>query len=234
MPPVTSLHGLLSSGGHLLDRLINGGGSGPGAPGPSPEIGFEPLASIDPAFAIASLALTAVFAAGTRHITRHNVLDHDARQAMYEYIWETGAAHLRRIADTLDLSTTNATWHLDKLKDAGLIAEVKVNGYRMYYPKGGGKLLREHCFVAGHMQSENARDVLEYVQKNPGSHQRRIARALDINHGTARWHLSRLAENGLLESQKEGRMTTYRISEKTERVLTQMPPLQMESAAEPA
>jgi predicted transcriptional regulator len=101
----------------------------------------------------------------------------------------------------------------------------------MYYPKGGGRLLKEQCLIAGQVQSENARAILDYVCENPGSHQRQIARALDLNHGTARWHLSRFEENELLESRKEGRTTTYRLSDKTERVLSRMPPLAMQQAA---
>lgn len=230
MTSLPSLGTLLLVGGDIVGWLLGDGGGSAPAPAPAPEIGVEPTVSLSPGLALASIAFTGVVAAGTRHITRKNVLEHDTRHAMYEYIWETGAAHLRRIADALDLSTTNATWHLDKLKDAGLIGQVKVNGYRMYYPKGGGRILKEQCLVAGQVQSENARAVLDYVADNPGSHQREIARALDVNHGTARWHLSRLDENGLLESREEGRTTTYRLSDRTERVLSEMPPLAMQAA----
>lgn len=224
-----SLTGLLLGGGEVLNWLLgNGGSAAPVNPGPAPSISADPSGVLPAGAALASLALTTVIAAGTRHVTRENVLDHDTRNAMYEYIWETGAAHLRRIADALELSTTNATWHLDKLVDANLIGEVKVNGYRMYYPKGGGRLLKEQCLIAGQIQSENARAVVDHVANNPGSHQREIARALDVNHGTARWHLSRLAENGLLVAREEGRTTTYRLSERAERVLSEMPPLALQ------
>lgn len=230
-----SLGGLLIGGDTLIEWLLGSGqGAAPVAPGPAPSMGLDPSGLLPPSAMIASLFFTGVIAAGTRHVTRDNVLDHESRHAMFEYIWETGAAHLRRIADALDLSTTNATWHLDKLVDANLIGEVKVNGYRMYYPKGGGRLLREQCLIAGQLQSDNARAVVDYVADNPGSHQREIARALDVNHGTARWHLSRLADNGILVSREEGRTTTYRLSEDTQRVLEEMPPLWMNVDAQPA
>lgn len=224
----------MGGGPELLVEFLQNtlGGNQPAPTPPGPGTGEGPIGSFLPASAaIASILFTSLITAGTKHVTRRNVLEHDARQAMYEYIWETGAAHLRRIADTLDLSTTNATWHLDKLVDAGLIGQVKVNGYRMYYPKGGGRMLREQCLIAGQIQSENARAVVDYVANHPGSHQREIARALDVNHGTARWHLSRLAENGLLEARKEGRTTTYRLSKRAERVLSEMPPLQLRETA---
>lgn len=227
--------GLLLGGRDIVAWLLGeGGGSAPINPGPAPSMGVDAISTLPPSAAIASLFLTTVLAAGTKHVTRDNVLDHDTRRAMYEYVWETGAAHLRRIAKALELSTTNATWHLDKLVDAGLIGEVKVNGYRMYYPKGGGRILREQCLLAGQIQSDNARAVVDYVAKNPGSHQREIARALGVNHGTARWHLSRLADADLLVAREEGRTTTYRLSDRAERVLTEMPPLSMQRDAQPA
>jgi predicted transcriptional regulator len=203
------------------------GGTSP-APSPTPPVGGEALPVLPESVAIASFVLTAVIAAGTRHVTRDNVLEHQTRQEMFEYTWETGAAHLRQIANALDLSTTNATWHLDKLVDAGLLGQVKVNGYRMYYPKGQGRLLREQCLVAGQLQSDNARRIIDYVSNSPGSHQREIARALDVNHGTARWHLSRLEEADLLESREEGRVTAYRLSERASRVLRDLPPVQLQ------
>jgi predicted transcriptional regulator len=209
----------------IVGRLTQDGTTG-GAPAPAPGVDATP--ELGAGIALASVAMTAAVAAGTRHITRRNVLDHETRQEMFEYIWEAGAVHLRQMAQTLDLSTTNATWHLDKLVDADLIGEVKVNGYRMYYPKGAGRLLREQCLVAGQIQSENARAILDYVSENPGSHQREIARALDVNHGTARWHLSRLEEADLLESRPEGRTTTYRLTGRAERVLTDLPPRQLQ------
>ena len=218
----------LIAGGDVTDRITDMLGQlardGPAGGAPAPPGGLDAAPELSAGIALASFAMTAAVAAGTRHVTRQNVLNHDTRQEMFEYIWEAGAVHLRQLASTLDLSTTNATWHLDKLVDADLIGEVKVNGYRMYYPRGAGRLLREQCLVAGQIQSENARAILDYVSENPGSHQREIARALDVNHGTARWHLSRLEEAELLESRKEGRVTAYRLTSRAERVLTDLPP----------
>ncbi|PSG96949.1 hypothetical protein BRD56_07660 [Thermoplasmatales archaeon SW_10_69_26] len=221
------MHGLAVWFGTLvadgpLDRVTEvlgslAGGS-PGGTTPAPPTGTEVVPELSAGIALASFAMTAA----------KNVLEHDTRQKMFEYIWEAGAVHLRQLAQTLDLSTTNATWHLDKLVDADLIGEVKVNGYRMYYPRGAGRLLREQCLVAGQIQSENARAIIDYVADNPGSHQRAIARALDVNHGTARWHLSRLEEADLLESRQEGRVTAYRLTSHAERVLDELPPRQLQ------
>ncbi|MDX1612424.1 MAG: winged helix-turn-helix transcriptional regulator [Candidatus Thermoplasmatota archaeon] len=229
------LTGAAAASGGAVEDLIGEEGTGePGAPtSPAPFQPDGPQIAMGELFAV-SLVMTTLITAGTKHINRDNVLEHDTRKAMHEYLWEVGSAHLRRIATALDLSTTNATWHLDKLRKADLVGEVKVNGYRMYYPKGGGRILRDQCLMAAQVQSENAQAVVEYVAEHPGSHQREIARALDVNHGTARWHLGRLAEAGILEERKEGRTTTYRLTEEAKEILIHAPPRQLEDVVTPA
>jgi len=152
-------------------------------------------------------------------VTRDNVLDHPTRRQMMEFLAEAGSAHLRRIANALGLSTTNATWHLDKLVKAGLVGQAKANGFRMYYPKGGGRVMRDQCLVTAQLQSENARAVVGFLSAHPGAHQRQVARGLDVNHGTARWHLARLTEAGVLAAHKDGRLTRYRVSDEARLVL---------------
>lgn len=235
---LTLLAGAAASTGEIQDQvedvLKDGGEGSPGVPAPgSATPDASPAVPGVDLFA-ASLAFASLIAAGTKHVTRENVLEHETREEIHSFLWETGSAHLRRISDALDLSTTNATWHLDKLVKAGLVGEVKENGYRMYYPKGGGRILREQCLMAAQLQSDNAQAVVEYVAENPGSHQREIARALDVNHGTARWHLSRLAEAGILQDAKEGRTTTYRLTEKAKEVLSARPPQQLEGLGQVA
>lgn len=235
---LTILAGAAASSGDLQDEvdevLKESGESNPGVPAPgSATPDAAPSVPGTELFA-AGLVFTSLIAAGTKHVTRDNVLEHETREEIHSFLWETGSAHLRRIADVLDLSTTNATWHLDKLVKAGLVGEVKENGYRMYYPKGGGRILREQCLMAAQLQSDNAQAVVEYVAENPGSHQREIARALDVNHGTARWHLSRLADAGILQDAREGRTTTYRLTENAKEVLSARPPQQLEGLGQVA
>lgn len=211
-------------GGHVIDDALDGSRDGvPGAPTPSTPLEAADIGGITAGAALFGLFLTTLLAAGTKHVTRDNVLEHHTRRKMYEFLWETGSAHLRRISTALDLSTTNATWHLDKLVKAGLVGEVKANGYRMYYPKGAGRILRDQCVLSAQVQSDNAQAVVDFVRDNPGSHQREIARALGVNHGTARWHLSKLTEAGVLEAVRNGRTTSYELTDHAKDVLTADP-----------
>jgi predicted transcriptional regulator len=229
---------LLTLGGLLLAGSAGGHGTGaegalldlsgtaypiPGVTERPDLLPNDPFAAITVGTAVLSLLLTALLALGTKHVDRTNVLEHNTRRQMYEFLWQAGSAHLRKIATALDLSTTNATSHLDKLVKAGLVGEMKVNGFRMYYPRGAGRVMRDQCAVAAQVQSDNARAVVDYVARNPGSHQRQIARALAVNHGTARWHLSRLADAGILTAARSGRVTRYQISDQARTLMQEAP-----------
>jgi len=176
------------------------GGSGLAPPSPDPVV---PDARVAPAALAAGLLLAPLVTGGIRHIDRNNVLDHAARRRIYEYLWECGGANLRTLSDALELSSTNATWHLDKLLKAELVSEVQVNGGRMYYPRGAGRVARDVARARAVLSNDNARAVLDAVRSGSSGHQREIARVLGVNHGTVRWHLQRLEEAGLIRGRAE-------------------------------
>lgn len=163
--------------------------------------------------AVVALVVGLLFLGGTKFITPDNVLENDSRRQIFEFIQENPGTHLRATAQALDLSTTNVLWHLRKLEDAELVSHKKFEGYKLFYPKEGGVETKRAAIAAAVLRNDNARGILEYVLANPGAHQREIARALDVNHGTVRWHLRKLTEADLLEQVKKEYTTQYFISQ---------------------
>jgi hypothetical protein len=62
------------------------------------------------------------------------------------------------------------------------------------------------------LRNPNARQVLGVIARNPGVHQREIARVLAVNHGTVRWHLKKLGIVQLVMEVKKGAVSMYYIS----------------------
>jgi predicted transcriptional regulator len=56
---------------------------------------------------------------------------------------------------------------------------------------------------------ENRRLIYEYVANNPGTHQRKISRDLDMHYSTLRYHLDYLEEKGVIVSQMENNLKIY-------------------------
>lgn len=157
-----------------------------------------------------ALALSAWL--GTRFVTSENVLENDARRAIFEYIKTNPGCHLRETASALQLSTTNVLWHLRKLEESNLVAGKKLEGYKVFYPVEGGVEAKRMGLALAVLRNPNARQILGIIARNPGVHQREIARNLLVNHGTVRWHLKKLGIVQLVLEVKKGAVSMYYVS----------------------
>ena len=163
--------------------------------------------------AVAAIAATLFFMGGARFVNAENVLDNEARKQIFEYIQAHPGVHLRAAAQNLSLSTTNVLWHLRKLEQANLVTSKKFEGYKVFYPVEGGVETKRKALAMSVLKNDNAQQILEYVSANPSAHQREIARALGVNHGTVRWHLRKMEEAELLAPVKKEHTTHYYLSD---------------------
>ena len=162
---------------------------------------------------LAVAAATLFFLGGAKFVNSGNVLENEARRQIFEHIQAHPGIHLRAAATQLSLSTTNVLWHLRKLEDANLVTSKKFEGYKVFYPVEGGVETKKRAIAASVLKNENATSILEYVTAHPSAHQREIARALGVNHGTVRWHLRKLEEAELIMPMKREHTTHYYVSE---------------------
>jgi predicted transcriptional regulator len=158
---------------------------------------------------LAALGACAFLFGGARFVTPAEVLENDVRQQIYGYLKLSVGANLKQLTDDLHLTTTNAIWHLRKLEEAGLIHSRRFNGYKVFYPAEGGVEARRLSLGKTALQNENAQEVFEHVVSHPGTHQREIARALGVNHGTVRWHLKKLLHAELIVETRKGKASSY-------------------------
>lgn len=159
--------------------------------------------------ALAGLGVAGGVLLGARYVTSRNVLGNPVRRELLEEIRRSDGTTLRDLVASLGLSTTNALWHLRKLVEAGLVGERKFHGLKVYYAREGGVAARDRCLQKMVLANDNAKGVFDFIASHPGVHQREISRALALNHGTVRWHLSKLESVGLLALVRLGRTAVY-------------------------
>ncbi|MBW3583036.1 MAG: helix-turn-helix domain-containing protein [Euryarchaeota archaeon] len=152
------------------------------------------------------------FSGGVKYIDRKNVLDNPVRRDMYAYIRQNPGVYLREISRTLDINPTNTTWHLRKLSEAELVRCQMANGLKLYYPLEGGVKTKQTALINSILKNDNAKTIVAYLLAHPGSHQREIARALGVNHGTVRWHLKKLAAANIINEHRDGAAFDYYVS----------------------
>ena len=162
---------------------------------------------------LAAVLASLFFMGGARFVNAENVLENEARKQIFEYIQAHPGVHLRAAAQNLSLSTTNVLWHLRKLEAANLVTSKKFEGYKVFYPVEGGVETKRKALAMSVLKNDNAQQILQYVSANPSAHQREIARALGVNHGTVRWHLRKMEEAELLAPVKKEHTTHYYLSD---------------------
>ena len=150
---------------------------------------------------VAAIAtILAVFtAAGIKYVTPENVLDTEIRKNLYQYIDEYPGSHLREIARELDMKPSNVAWHLRKLEQTNLVRSRAIGGKRVYYLVEGGIDARKEAVAEAVLRNKNARDIMHYLQNNPGKHLLEIAHALGLNHHTVKWHIKKMYLAELIE-----------------------------------
>ncbi len=146
---------------------------------------------------------------GLRHIDKHNVLEHPMRQSLLDVVETSPGVHLRDLAQRHETAVTNTQWHLRKLEMAGLVKTQKVQGRRLYYPTRGGAQAKEQAIQNAAMQNPNAQRILTYLESHPGTNQRSLAEALDMNPGTVRWHLRKMESANMVRCVQDGTQSCY-------------------------
>lgn len=216
MPPLTPSTPPEPGAEALADEIAEAAGISPAAPAlppvatPVDPASFEiPWLAASVAVGLAGVALAGLLLGGARFVTPAEVLQNDVRQRIYAHLKARVGANLKQVTDDLHLTTTNAIWHLRKLEEAGLIHSRRFNGYKVFYPAEGGVEARRMSLGKTALANDNAQEVFEHVVANPGTHQREIARALGVNHGTVRWHLKKLMHAELVVETRRGKASSY-------------------------
>ena len=149
--------------------------------------------------AIAVIIGFLLFHGGVKYVTPENVLDTEIRKHLYDYIDGYPGSHLREIARELDLKPSNAAWHLRKLEQTNLIRSRFIGGKKVYYLVEGGMEVRKQAIGESILKNENARNIMKYLEKNPGKHLLEIAHALNLNHHVVKWHIKKMYIAELVE-----------------------------------
>ncbi len=146
---------------------------------------------------------------GLRHVDKNNVLEHPMRKSLLGVVETEPGVHLRELASRHGTAVTNTQWHLRKLEMAGLVKTQKVQGRRLYYPTSGGAMAKQAAVQNAAIQNPNAKKILDYLHGAPGTNQRSLAEALDMNPGTVRWHLRKMEAAGMVRCVQDGTQSCY-------------------------
>lgn len=138
-------------------------------------------------------------------------LDLPSRREIYQAIEDAPGVHARALLDRLDYAKGTLQYHLDWLVDAGLIEVVDDGKYTRYYR--AGEFDERDRAVMNALRRTYARRVIAHLAADGPLTTGELADRLEKADSTISWHLSRLAEVGLVEKERRGRTVDYRLAD---------------------
>jgi predicted transcriptional regulator len=138
-------------------------------------------------------------------IGSEEVLDHPLRAQIADLVAAEPGIHFQELVRRLDAGRGTMEHHLRKLLAADVVSANVSQGFTCYFPKG--KMDRHLMAAAPVLKADGARQVLQAIQSQPGRAAQDIAAATGFTPSTVNYHLKRLAQSGLVSSQRSGRFT---------------------------
>lgn len=148
---------------------------------------------------------------GIRRIYPKNVLEHPQRKAVYDTIVANPGVDMGKIGKLLEVNRETLRYHIDLLETSKKIVVIRDRGITRYFENHGRYGLLERRVLA-YLWNPTAKQILSIIFSRPGITQTDIAIMLSVASPTVYWHIQRLAGDGILTSEREGRLIRYRIN----------------------
>lgn len=134
-------------------------------------------------------------------------LDLDSRREIYQVVAANPGIHFRELLDRLDYAQGTVQYHLRDLRAEGLIEEADDGKFTRYYPAGEFDEIDRAVISA--LRREYARRIVAHLAADGPLTTSELAERLDRSPSTVSWHLSKLTEAELVETERDGRAVYY-------------------------
>lgn len=141
----------------------------------------------------------------------------ETRNKMFNLISENPGLHLSRIAETFEMSTPLAEYHLINMAKDDLIIDVKDNGgrYKRFYVKNRGFGKQDKKYLSLLRQKPLLKIVVLLLEKRRLKH-KELREHLNIASSTLSYRLNKLVDNGILETYSYGKDKGYALKDENE------------------
>ncbi len=140
---------------------------------------------------------------GVHRLSMEDVLENENRSRVIDLIVDNPGIHFSELLRQTHIAPGNLNWHIEILERYKIIKNEIVGKYVMYFPYHGKNLLSNIDLKL--QKSKTTMEILKIIQTIPGLTQNQIAKRIEKNHKTVKYHLDKLIEVDLIEKRPEGR-----------------------------
>jgi len=139
-------------------------------------------------------------------IHKHEVLDNKTRYALHGLILENPGLHYNEIIREFGLTNGVAAYHLHVLEREGFLRAVRDGTLKRFYSVTT-KVPQDRRLTPDQLRES----IVRLVARTPGINQREIVSELGIGRTATGYHLKAMVDEGILESSRFGKFTTYKV-----------------------
>lgn len=172
-------------------------GSGSLASAPS-RVARDPVASGGVALlaVLGSLGAIALF----RRLKENDVLDHPLRSEVFTYICDHPGVTVQEVSDALEVDYSTARHHAAVLLEFGLVNK-RCQGRITHYFENHGTYGSFEKEVIPLLRDGTSGEIARLVQDNPGITPSALARRLEVDPSTVKWHLDKLRDADVVDAE---------------------------------
>jgi len=145
---------------------------------------------------------------GFRRISKKNVLEHDARQVIYQAITATPGIDVKTLSAMTGINENTLRYHVDRLLATGKVSCFTRPGVVRYFQNQGAYSPFEHT-VFHYLRTDTPRGILWLLYQHPGLTRQHLADALNISGPSVTRQMDNLTGDGLVENRFPGRSNHY-------------------------
>ncbi|SDF49710.1 Helix-turn-helix domain-containing protein [Halorubrum xinjiangense] len=128
----------------------------------------------------------------------------DTRSRIRRHVRDTPGVHFNRIGRDLDIATGQAQYHLRRLVRDGELAVERIGGRAHYFDPAVDAWDRR---TLAFLRRETAREIVVRLHAGGPTRPAALADDLDLAKSTVSWHVSTLADHGIVEKSPDRPMT---------------------------
>lgn len=137
-------------------------------------------------------------------------LELETRRRIYELIKKTPGIHFRELERRLHLVVGNLQYHLQYLEKRNIIRVSNDEDYVRYFVKDRSLSEKERQIIS-FLRRSGCRHILLQLLRNPELNNKELSRAVGLSPSTISWNLNKLAEAGIIERNKIGRISKFTV-----------------------
>jgi len=148
-------------------------------------------------------------------------LELESRREIYATIRDAPGVHVRELERRHEYAKGTLQYHLGELERAGLVEAHDDGKFTRYYTSDDAFDSEDRAVLSA-LRRQNSRRIVAYLAAEGSLSTSGLAERIDRSASTTSWHLSRLAEAGVVEKRRDGREVHYSLADpaRVERLYT--------------